>query len=275
MSHHSHGCIRHRTAAGTRQPTANGGRRFQKREGLEGANLTGWAIVDGSRAASISNLNVVLERSMKILYIEASPRKNRSASIEVARAALAEWQKKPAVTVDTLDVWSTELPEHDGALLEAKYAVIAGTPLTPEQAAAWSRIRDIAARFLAANVVVIATPMWNYSVPYKLKHLIDLVTQKDVLFTFDERGLGGLLGGRKALLIFARGLDYSPGGMTPAATCDFQKPYLETWLSLVGITDIRTVIVEKTLFGPDVDRAGREDGCRRVISEVREMSRVP
>src|SRR6185436_3664447 len=131
---------------------------------------------------------------MKILYVEASPRKNRSASIEVARAALAEWQKNPAVTVDTLDVWSTELPEHNGALLEAKYAAVEGTPLTPEQAAAWSRIRDIAARFLAANVVVIATPMWNYSIPYKLKHLIDLVTQKDVLFTFDERGLAGLLG---------------------------------------------------------------------------------
>src|SRR5215211_1252459 len=80
-----------------------------------------------------------------VLYIESSPRKLRSASIEVAQAALSAWRKAdPKLTVDTLDVWSTKLPEFDGPLMEAKYAGLAGTPLTKEQDSAWSALREIA-----------------------------------------------------------------------------------------------------------------------------------
>lgn len=193
-----------------------------------------------------------------VLYIEGSPRKHRSASIELARAALSAWHSAdPTLTVDTLDVWSTQLPEFDGPAMEAKYAGLAGTPLTDSQEAAWSAIRTLTARFHAADALVLAVPLWNFSIPYKLKHLIDVVSQKDLLFTFDEKGFGGLMRGKPALLLCARGLDYSPSALTPADSYDFQKPYMETWLNFIGITNIQTVIVEKTLFGPDVDSAAR------------------
>ena len=95
-----------------------------------------------------------------VLYIESSPRKLRSASIEVAQAALSAWRKAdPKLTVDTLDVWSTKLPEFDGPLMEAKYAGLAGTPLTKEQDSAWSALREIAERFLAADALVFAVPL--------------------------------------------------------------------------------------------------------------------
>ena len=178
-----------------------------------------------------------------ILYIEASPRKDRSASIEIAEAALAAWRAADGlVTVDKLDLWSTELPEFDGPVMQAKYAGIAGIALTETQTTAWSQIRAIAARFLAADVLILAVPLWNFSIPYKLKHLIDVVSQKDLLFAFDELGFSGLLRGRKALLICARGLDYGPTAGTPAGSYDFQKPYLETWLRFIGVSQIRTVI---------------------------------
>ena len=193
-----------------------------------------------------------------LLYIEGSPRKARSASIEVADAALAAWRAADStLTVDTLDVWSEELPDFDGPVMEAKYAALSGTPLTEEQASAWSSIRKLAARFHAADALVLAAPLWNFGVPYRLKQLIDVVSQKDLLFSFDERGFGGLLPGRTALLICARGLDYSPSAYTPAGTYDFQKPYLETWLRFIGISNIETVTVEKTLFGPEADGASR------------------
>lgn len=211
----------------------------------------------------------------QILYIEASPRKDRSASIEIARAALSAWQATDtSLTVDTLDVWSEELPEFDGEVMEAKYAGIAGRPLTKGQTASWSQIRALAARFLAADVLLLAVPLWNFSIPYKLKHLIDVVSQKDLLFTFGERGFDGLLRGRKALLICARGLDYGPSAGTPAGSYDFQKPYIETWLRFIGVSEIRTVVVEKTLFGPDVDRAAREAARGRVIAEVKRLRRA-
>ncbi|MCC8941234.1 NAD(P)H-dependent oxidoreductase [Bradyrhizobium sp. Arg68] len=209
----------------------------------------------------------------RILYVEASPRKNRSASIEVAHAALAAWSDlDPDLSVDVLDVWSTELPEFNGPIMAAKYAGLAGTPLTSEQAEAWAQISAIAARFLAADVILLAVPLWNFSIPYKLKQLIDVVSQKDVLFTFDGRAFDGLLGGRKALLVLARGLDYAPTGTTPAGTYDFQRPYLEMWLRYVGIADITTVVVEKTLMGPDVDSASRATAARAAIEAVRRLA---
>jgi FMN-dependent NADH-azoreductase len=205
-----------------------------------------------------------------ILYIEASPRKRHSASIEVARNAIAAWRESdPTIIVDTLDVWSTSLPEFDGAAMQAKYAGLSGESLTTEQARAWEQIRALAARFSAADVLIIAAPLWNFSIPYKLKHLIDVVTQKDVLFTFDERGFKGLLVDHKALLICARGLDYNASAMTPAVIYDFQKPYLEMWLRFVGIQTVATILVEKTLAGAAIDRAARDSASREALGVVR------
>jgi FMN-dependent NADH-azoreductase len=198
-----------------------------------------------------------------VLYIEGSPRKHRSASIEAARAALAAWKEvDSSLTIDVLDVWSEGLPEFNGHAMEAKYAGFAGTPLSEEQLAAWSAIRKLTDRFHAANVFVIASPLWNFGVPYRLKQLIDVVSQKDLLFSFDERGLNGLLSGKKALLVCARGLDYAPNSTTKAERYDYQRPYLEAWLRFIGISEIALVIVEKTLCGsmPTTSVAGVSRG---------------
>jgi FMN-dependent NADH-azoreductase len=195
-----------------------------------------------------------------VLYIEGSPRKHRSASIEVAHAALAAWKEaNPSLSIDRLDVWSEVLPEFDGAAMEAKYAALAGTPLNEEQDLAWAAIRKLADRFHMADAIVIAAPMWNFGIPYRLKQLVDAVSHKDLLFSFDERGLNGLLGGKRALLICARGLDYTGNSVTPAESYDHQKPYLEAWLRFIGISEISAVIVEKTLLGAEPDTAARAE----------------
>ena len=194
-----------------------------------------------------------------LLYIESSPRKQRSASIEVAQAFLTAYREAhPDAHIDTLDVWSTPLPEFDGAALDAKYAGIAGTPLTAVQSRAWAAIRALASRFQRAERILIGVPMWNFMIPYKLKHLIDCVSQKDLLFTFDEHGLEGALKDRRAAVIYARGIEYSAASGTPAETYDLQRQYLELWLRFIGITDISTILVEKTFFGPEVDGGARE-----------------
>jgi FMN-dependent NADH-azoreductase len=191
-----------------------------------------------------------------LLHIESSPRKQRSASIEVARTFISGWQRRhPQATVDTLDVWSTALPEFDGAALDAKYAGIEGRERTAEQKKVWAEIEALGQRFHRAEVIVVSVPMWNFGIPYKLKHLIDAVSQKDVLFTFDERGLRGLLGGRTAVVVAARGV--ALGADFPAATFDHQARYMDTWAHMVGITAVHTLAVEKTLFGPEADAASR------------------
>lgn len=198
----------------------------------------------------------------RLLHIECSPRKSRSASREVAHAFIEAYRAAHAdASVATLDLWHTPLPEFDGAAMQAKYAGLAGTPLSDEQRDVWSAIHALARPLHDADTVLLSVPLWNFSIPYKLKHFIDAVSQKDVLFSFDEKGFGGLLRGKRAVVVYARGLDYAKEAFTPAESFDFQKPYVEAWLRFVGIDDIEAVVVEKTLFGPELDTAARREAC--------------
>ena len=205
-----------------------------------------------------------------VLYIEGSPNKAYSASIDVCNAFLDAYRHAhPDHEIRKLDVWDLAMPEFDEDALAAKYAGLSGTALTPSQAAAWQRIEQLAAPFHAADKFLFGVPLWNFSIPYKLKHLIDVISQKDVLFTFDAAGFAGKLVGKKAAVVYARGLAYqSPGSLTPAAEFDLQRPYMETWLRFVGVTDVTGIVVERTLF-PDgkVDRS-------RAIDEARAIART-
>jgi FMN-dependent NADH-azoreductase len=195
----------------------------------------------------------------RLLYVEASPRKERSASIEVSRAFLEAYTSaNPGDEIETLDIWASDLPDFNGDALDAKYAGLSGVRLTPRQKSVWTDIRRLASPFLSADKLLFGVPLWNFGIPYRLKQLIDLISHKDILFEFDGTGFRGLLKARKAAVVYARGLDYwSANSVTPASVFDFQKPYMEVWLRMIGVTDIVDVVVEKTLFGAELDRDGR------------------
>lgn len=150
--------------------------------------------------------DVTTNATPHLLHVEASPRGQRSASLQVAHAFLDAWKARhPGASIDVLNVWTTELPAFDGEALDAKYAGIEGRDRSAAQITAWQEIGTLADRFHKADIVLLSVPMWNFGIPYRLKHLIDAISQKDVLFTFDERGLNGMLGGRRAIVVdFAR-----------------------------------------------------------------------
>jgi FMN-dependent NADH-azoreductase len=204
----------------------------------------------------------------RILHVETSPRKQRSASIQVARAFIDRYvELHPNTTVDRLDVWDLQIPEFDGHAMEAKYAGLAGVELTDAQRQAWQRINELAQPFRDADLFVFSVPLWNFGIPYKLKHLIDAISQKDVLFTFNsDEGLRGMLHGKKAVMAYARGVTLSDDSDTPARLFDFQQDYMNLWLNMVGVTDIESIVVEKTLFGPEVDADSREEAVRQAIA---------
>ena len=87
------------------------------------------------------------------------------------------------------------------------------------------------------------------------------------LFTFDERGLLGLLTGKKAVLVLAKGIDYAPE--SASRSWDVQTSYFTVWLNPNGITDITLIAVEKTLFGPEVDQGCRDAAKARAIDVAR------
>jgi len=105
----------------------------------------------------------------RLLYVEASPRKDRSASIEVSRAFLEAYRvAHPDDQVETLDIWASDLPSFNGEALAAKYAGLSGMPLTTKQKIVWDEIQRLAAPFLTADKLLLAVPLWNFGIPYRL-----------------------------------------------------------------------------------------------------------
>ena len=186
-----------------------------------------------------------------VLYIKASPR-NDSYSTAAADAfveAYRQANRDDRITV--IDLFKREFPAFDGFALQAKYAILHGTQPSDEQRDAWQAIEEVISEFTAADKYVIATPMWNFHLPYKLKHYIDVVTQPGYTFSFSpEEGYSGLVTGKPAFVAYARGGEYPPG--SPTEPFDFQTKYLEGWLGFIGFTDIRTLVIEPTLAGPEV-----------------------
>ncbi len=188
----------------------------------------------------------------RLLYVEGSPRKERSISIQAAKAFLDAYKAThPNDTIDVLDIWREDIPVIDQDAFGAKYAGLAGIDRTPAEAAAWAKLDSYAQRFRAADKILIGVPMWNFGIPYRLKQLIDAVSHKDLLFTFDERGLNGLLTKSKALVIYARGIGYDGDSGFDSSIWDHQKPYMEIWLKFIGVPVVHSFIIEKTLFEED------------------------
>ncbi len=96
----------------------------------------------------------------------------------------------PTDELDTLDLWAEPLPEFDQAAIRSKYKSVSGEELESAEAATWQQILALIERIQHADKLIFGVPMWNFAIPYKLKHFIDLVTQRGDLFSFDERHMG-------------------------------------------------------------------------------------
>jgi FMN-dependent NADH-azoreductase len=181
-----------------------------------------------------------------LLFIEASPRGARSHSSEVAQAFLSAYSvAHPDDEVQHLDLWALDLPSYDGSFVDAKYSALAGASMPPDQAAAWARARGFAEQLQQADKLVIASPMWNFGVPYRLKHYIDVVTQPGMLWSFDPAtGYQGLAGDRPTLLIQSAAGSYDAA--SGAQALDHLSTYLATWLDFIGIRNRQTLWVAPT-----------------------------
>lgn len=173
----------------------------------------------------------------KILHIIATPRGNESRTLKVSSGFLEAFKKKyPGCRVDELNVFTEKLPELTVKRLDGKYVLLGGKDLTPELEKAWKEILAHIDRFMSADAYIISTPMWNFGIPYELKHYIDVILQPKYLFRYTASGPEGLVKGKKMAVITSRGGDYSPS--SPFHAYDFQEPYLKAVFGFAGLTDI-------------------------------------
>lgn len=189
----------------------------------------------------------------KLLYIQASPRGQRSYCIRAADAFIDAYKKgHPDDQILTLNVFEKNIPAIDGFVVQAKYSIMHGEKHTQEQLQAWQKVEQVIEQFTSADKYVLAVPMWNFSIPYRLKQYIDLLVQPGYTFSYsEEKGYEGLVTGKPLLVVYASGGKYEAG--SGAEAFDLQKKYVELIFGFMGFKDINSIVVEPTLQGgPDL-----------------------
>ena len=184
-----------------------------------------------------------------LLYIQSSPRGQRSKSITVADAFVETYkQKHPDDKIVTLNIFKEKLPAFDGLAVQAKYTILHGQKHSKEELQAWKKVEKIIEQFKSADKYVLAVPMWNFGIPYRLKQYIDILVQPGYTFGYSpETGYKGLVTGKPIVTVYARGGEYPPG--SPGEALDLQTKYVQLILGFIGFTNIRSVRVEPTLQG--------------------------
>jgi FMN-dependent NADH-azoreductase len=202
----------------------------------------------------------------KLLHIACSSRAD-SESAAGARVFLDRFhQARPDWDIDMMNVWKDYLPEFEGYILEAKYSRLGGRAFTDSQRDAFAIAERIAVRFSLADRVLISTPMWNFGIPYKLKHWIDVITQPELTFRFDPaQGYLPLLKDRPTVVIIASGSDFVTG--MNRGRIDMATPYLREALRFIGVSNVRFVPIGPTAGPAEPARAARE-GAHRRLAEI-------
>jgi FMN-dependent NADH-azoreductase len=209
---------------------------------------------------------------MNILHIDSSILGAESASRQLSAAAVAALRQGAADSrVVYRDLDAAPLPHLNGALLQqlrgAPSADAVPATASEAQAALASTLANTLAsevalsgalvdELLAANVIVIGAPMYNFSVPSTLKAWIDRVAQPGRTFSYGENGPKGLLGGRRVIVISARG--GAMAGTPYEAAMDHQEAYMKAFFGLLGISDIEIVRAENLARGPFARGAAME-----------------
>ena len=200
----------------------------------------------------------------KILHIISTPRGDASRTLKISAFFLKELKNKyPACAVDTLDLFKDTIPSLTLKTVSGKYVLLAGKDLTGDLKKAWRDIESHITRFLSADAYLISAPMWNFSIPYVLKHYIDIIVQPRYLFRYTDKGPEGLAKNKKMAVITSRGGDYSSA--SPFHAYDYQEPYLRAVFNLVGITDIVFINAQP------MDALGR-DAAEEKIKQARGLA---
>jgi FMN-dependent NADH-azoreductase len=206
-----------------------------------------------------------------ILLILGSPRGRASYSHQIGRRIVDDLKSRyPAAKVVVRNLAKEPLPDVGDAFVTGR--VLAQDKRSPAEAEALALSDVMVAELMAADVLVLATPMHNFGISASVKAWIDQIVRPGVTFSYSDKGPLGLVKGKKVILVLARGGIYTEG---PMKQYDFQEPYLRTVLGFIGMTDVDVVRIEGVALGDDAVRnavtsakAKADDVVRLIASET-------
>jgi FMN-dependent NADH-azoreductase len=184
---------------------------------------------------------------MKLLHIDASILGANSVSRQISAAIVEGLRKVPGgIDVTYRDVAASPLAHLSGEHLAAvQGAVPEGASLQIDMAASAAALDE----FLAADIVVIGAPMYNFGAPTQLKAWIDRILVAGKTFRYGAQGVEGLAAGKRVIVAISRGGFYGDG--TPAAAAEHLETYLRAVFGFIGITNPEIIIAEGVQMSPE------------------------
>ena len=198
-----------------------------------------------------------------LLFVASSLFGEGSQSRLIAGEFIDRWrQSHPGTNVMTRELRADSIPHLSAATFAASLVAADARSAAEQQDAALADalIEEVE----AADIIVIAAPMYNFAIPSTLKALIDHITRAGRTFRYDARGPEGLLKGRKVFVVTGRGGIYSDG---PAKGMDFQEPYLRAMLGGFLGLDVTFIHVEGLKMSPEAAASGIER-ARKAIGDL-------
>ena len=192
-----------------------------------------------------------------VLVIESSARQQGSVSRQLTAQFIANWSAaNPADSIKVRDLAVDQVPHLDANLL--------GGWMTPalQQSEAEQAALALTDELLAADVLVLAAPMYNFTIPSTLKAWLDHVLRAGVTFKYTETGPQGLLSGKRAFVLTARGGIYAGSGL------DHQEPYLRQALAFVGIHDVSFIHAEGLNLGGEFMEKGLSEAKAQLAQAI-------
>ncbi|MBP0116363.1 MULTISPECIES: FMN-dependent NADH-azoreductase [Bradyrhizobium] len=183
---------------------------------------------------------------MKLLHIDSSVLGPHSVSRQVSAAIVDRFrQATPSLDVVYRDLTQTPLAHLSGSHLAAAQGAPAPAELGPDLAASAAALEE----FLAAEIVVIGAPMYNFTIPSQLKAWIDRILVAGKTFKYGAAGPEGLAGGKRVIVAISRGGYYGAG--SPAAALEHLESYLRGVFGFMGIHNAEFIIADGIQVGPD------------------------
>jgi FMN-dependent NADH-azoreductase len=175
-------------------------------------------------------------------------------------------ESHPGDTIVELDLFAEDLPYYDVDSLNGLFKLGKGFELTEQEQQKAAHINKYLDQFLAADKVVFAFPLWNFTIPAQLLTYLFYIVQAGKTFTYSAEGPVGLQPDKKIALLNARGGVYSEG---PAAAIEMSLNYVKTIIGFIGAQNVSTVVIEGHNQFPDKSAAIIEEGLQKTAAAAR------
>jgi FMN-dependent NADH-azoreductase len=202
---------------------------------------------------------------MKLLHIDSSIlNAEMSASRQVSAAVVNRLrQVHPDLHVAYRDLAHTPLPHMALTNLVSEHPLVAATggdALAQDRSVSQAVLNE----FIEADIVVLAAPMYNFTIPSQLKAWVDRVLIAGKTFRYGPQGLVGLATGKRVIIAVSRGGFY--GADTPMASFELGESYLRAVLGFIGIADPHVIVAEGLQMGPEQRGAAMEDALQTIAA---------